>query len=98
MVAVRDELRRGNLLEAYNKIPGAPNRNNDEHGNRNDNLGLRLLSKRSRQRVRFKDRARVPTPCPSGSSRSGEEWDEQQQPAASGRPEARRLPQATRQA
>ena len=65
----------------------ASNRNNDEPGNRNDNLGFRLLSTRRCQRARFKDRARAPRPCPGGSSGSGEEPDEQQQPAASGRPE-----------
>ena len=65
----------------------APNRNNDPPGNRNHNLGFRLLSTRRRQGARFKDRGRVPAPCPGGSSRSGERRDEQQQPAASGRPD-----------
>lgn len=36
------------------------NRNNDAPDNRNDNLGLRLLSTRRRQRVGFRDPARVP--------------------------------------
>ena len=33
------------------------------------------------------DRARVPAPCPGGLSRSGEQPDKQQEPAASGRPQ-----------
>ena len=49
------------------------NRNNDTPGNRNNNLGFRLLSTRRCQRVPFKDRSRVPVPCPGGSSRSGEQ-------------------------
>ena len=65
----------------------ASNRNNNPPGNRNNNLGFRLLSTRRRQGARFTDRARVPGPCPGGSSCSGEQPDEQQQPAASGRPE-----------
>ena len=64
----------------------APNRNHDGPGNRNGNLGFRLLSTRRRQGARFKDRARVPAPCPGGSSRSGDTPDEHPQPAASGRP------------
>ena len=65
----------------------ASNRNNNPPGNRNNNLGFRLLSTRRRQGARFTDRARVPGPSPGGSSCSGEQPDEQQQPAASGRPE-----------
>ena len=55
----------------------ALNRNNNSPGNRNNNLGFRLLSTRRRQRVRFTERARVPAPCPGGSSRSGKQPDEQ---------------------
>jgi formylglycine-generating enzyme required for sulfatase activity len=40
------------------------NRNDDTPGNRNDNLGFRLLSTWWRQRVRFTDRTRVLWPCP----------------------------------
>jgi formylglycine-generating enzyme required for sulfatase activity len=47
------------------------NRNNNAPGNRNDNLGLRLLSTWRCQRVRFTDRTRVPGPCPGGTSCAG---------------------------
>ena len=50
----------------------APNRNNDNPGNRNNNLGFRLASALQRPRARFTDRARVLGPCPGGSSRAGE--------------------------
>jgi len=60
------------------------NRNNDAPGNRNDNLGFRLLSTWWRQRTRFTDCARVPWPCP-GYHPAPVVPAKQPQPAAFGR-------------
>jgi hypothetical protein len=70
-------------------------RNNDAPGNRNDNLGFRLLSTGLSRRGRFTDLLRVLQAMSRPSSCAGRWPDKQPCPAAFGRPaRVRRPPQA----